>query len=411
MSSLNKAFIKAYHKSAAKSPPRSTVAAAESAVGADRSPLRDNATVPRRIDPPQAPESVRAVAESVTASPSDSLSAVTTFANETPQAASATPITVFDTGHVGVRAPHAKFAEPRPGGSAATPAQGTTPRAPGTAQSAPPAAPTGAAAAATPATAATVPPASASQTVVPLPPLDTLPINPRPVILPMTRSAPLWRPVFEVTNFVWPQLTDVLLDAAAVQFRAAAIDLGEACRRHRKLVVVTAARRGEGCTVVTLALAKALAEQQQRVILVDAHFDAPGLADRLGLATQVGWEDALSSGKPLTEALVESLEDRLIVLPLREPAPVDWRLSVARLKASFDEMRKHCDVVLVDAGPFGEAGDRRHLLSWAAGCRVDRALVVRDLRTTSDDEISEIDRQLHNCGIAQWNFVENFAAA
>ena len=221
---------------------------------------------------------------------------------------------------------------------------------------------------------------------------------------------PVWRPVFEVANFTWPKVTETLLEAAFVQFRAAAGELAEASRRYRKLVAITAAHRGEGCTAVTLALAKILAEQQ-RVVLVDAHFDAPTLADRLGVAAQVGWEENLAGDKPLIEALVESIEDRLIVLPLRQPAADDWSFSVARLKATFDELRKHCDLVLIDAGPIGEPGDRRRPLSWAAPCRVDRALVVRDLRTTDDEHMAEIDQRLHGSGIAQWNFVENFAAA
>ena len=213
----------------------------------------------------------------------------------------------------------------------------------------------------------------------PLAASDAQAVNPRLVILPMTGPSPIWRPVFEVTNFTWPELTGLLLETAAAQVRAAATELAEGSRRHRKLIAVTAAHRGEGCTVVALALAKALAEQEQRVILVNAHFDAPSLADSLGMAPQVGWEEVLAGDRQLTEALVESLEDGLTVLPMSKPAGEDWRLSVSRLKASFDELRRHCDLVLVDAGPLGESNDRRHLLSWAAPCRVDRALVVRNL--------------------------------
>ncbi len=86
-------------------------------------------------------------------------------------------------------------------------------------------------------------------------------------------------------------------------------------------------------------------------------------------------------------------------------------MSFTRLKASFDELRRHCDLILVDAGPMGEQGDRRHLLSWAAPCRVDRALVVYDTRMSGEEEITAIDHRLHGCGIAQWNFVENFSVA
>ena len=118
----------------------------------------------------------------------------------------------------------------------------------------------------------------------PLAASDAQAVNPRLVILPMTGPSPIWRPVFEVTNFTWPELTGLLLETGRRSLRAAATELAEGSRRHRKLIAVTAAHRGEGCTVVALALAKALAEQEQRVILVDAHFDAPSLADSLGIA-------------------------------------------------------------------------------------------------------------------------------
>jgi Mrp family chromosome partitioning ATPase len=392
MSSLNKAFIKAYRKSAVEAKPAGPrphfIAApagpAKTAAKVSLNPPAEHVAAVAPIAAPiVSPMIERTIAPAPVVSapvempkPLKTASVVPAVLAPEP-AADSIPITVVDRAHATVRPPHANFADP--------------PR---------------------PSTAATVI-ASPATTSAPLatPPLDTPPVSPRPVILPISGPSPVWRPVFEVSSFSWPELTDVLLEAAAAQFRAAASDLAEACRRHRKLVTVTASHRGEGCTVVALALAKALADQQQRVILVDAHFDAPGLADSLGLAAQVGLEDTLTGNKPLIEALVESLEDRVVVLPLRQPAATDWRLSIARLKSSLDELRRHCDVVLIDAGPFGDTGDRRRLLSWAAPCRVDRALVVRDLRATSDDEAAEIERRLHGCGIAQWNFVENFAVA
>ncbi|MES1213423.1 MAG: hypothetical protein ABUL64_02455 [Singulisphaera sp.] len=409
MSSLNKAFIKAYQKNAApvepaKGTPRPHFAPEAKAAKPVAASVAERAR--NDASPAAGPASVVASARESPAAPAAKVTAYSPTPAPSPppvielaqpsQVADAQPIkaeaderaappvaektsTHFDAAHHSVRAPHANFVDPpqriltaKAGVAAVTSEPGS-----GIASSAP----------------------------------DTAGMSPRPVILPITGPSPIWRPVYEVPSFIWPELTEVLLETAALQFRAAATDLAEACRRHRKLVTVTAARRGEGCTVVSLALARALVEQQHRVILVDAHFDAPAVADSLGLAAQAGLDDALRGEKPLTEALVESLEDRLVVLPLRQPLEADWRLSVARLKAPLDELRRHCDVLLIDAGPFGDVGDRRHLLSWAAPCRVDRALVVRDLRVTSDEEATEIERRLHGCGIAQWNFVENFAVA
>jgi Mrp family chromosome partitioning ATPase len=402
MSNLNKAFIEAYRKSAAHAAPAAphptkvpTIVAAPAGATLPVSATAVPAARDGRQTPPAgtADTAVKQGAGFPTIGDSASLSPPTAASAENSvvareiasasavavaSAAPLAPATIIDTAHVGIRAPHANFVDAPPSASVAA---AQAPSGPAVQPAATPAA------------------------------VEAPPINPRPVILPMTGPSPIWRPVFEVTNFTWPELAGVLLDAASAQFQAAATELADACRRHRKLVAVTAAHRGEGCTVVAIALAKALADEQQRVILVDAHYGAPAMAHSLGLAPQVGWEDVLSGEKPLTEALVESLEDGITVLPLRQPASEDWRLSVARLKASFDELRRHCDLVLVDAGPLGEAGDRRHLLSWAAPCRVDRALVVRDLRATGDGETSDIEKRLHGCGIAQWNFVENFAAA
>jgi Mrp family chromosome partitioning ATPase len=454
MSSLNKAFIKAFDKSTAAAakqsqgrgphfrPTSAKPTAAHGDVSAPPSSVVEanatrpphaahralagsallTATLPGRV-PPTAPAAE--VASTIAAT------VVTTApaAPPTPQSSGRipvpppAPITIVDSAHAGVRAPYANFVDPpqavatrptatpplhvtlppaargpAPVGRIETASSETAPTQAGSIEMA-----TSVATSNVAGTPGAIPSGTA--------PNASPPINPRPVILPISGPSPIWRPVFEVTNFTWPELTEVLLEAAAAQFRAAAGDLAEACRRHRKLVAVTAGHRGEGCTVVTLALAKALAELDQRVILVDAHFEAPGLAESLGIATQVGWEETLTGEKSLTEAMVESLEDHLTVLPLKQPANSEWRLSVARLKAAFDELRRHADVVLVDAGPFGADGDRRNLVSWAGPCRVDRALVVRDLRTTGDDETAEIERRLHGCGIAQWNFVENFAAA
>jgi Mrp family chromosome partitioning ATPase len=391
MSSLDKAFIKAYRKSSAQSlsPKPASVhhlsIVRQMAVTAVPSAEPLYVTQPNLAPakhsqprPADSDESPRSRAESI-------------GADSAARPKEPIPFTRFHAAHAEVPTPHAKFIEPPPTAPAL---------APSAADTIAPAQATG-----TVATAASSRAAEASPA-----PQDSQPSGPRPVILPLAAAALAWRPVFEVVSLSWPDVAETLLEAAFVQFRAAAGELAEASRRHRKLVAVTSAHRGEGCTSVTLALAKVLAEQQ-RVAVVDAHFDSPTLADSLGMAAQVGWEETLMGDKPLTEALVESIEDRLIVLPLRQPAAEDWNFSVPRLKASFDELRKHCDLVLIDAGPIGEPGDRRRPLAWAAPCRVDRALVVRDLRTTGNDQVTEIDRRLQGSGIAQWNFVDNFAAA
>jgi Mrp family chromosome partitioning ATPase len=232
-----------------------------------------------------------------------------------------------------------------------------------------------------------------------------------PIVLPITSVAAQWRPMFELNSFKWPAMVEAILAAVPGQLMAAAGELAEAARRHRKLVAVAGATSGDGVTSLTLALARTLLEQQQRVVLVDAHFAAPRLAESLGVTPQAAWDENLSGEKPLAETLIDSLNDRVTLLPLREPALPDWRPREARLKSTFDELRRHYDIVLVDAGPLGDGQDRQQLLSWAEPCRVDRALVVLDARVGSPEWMNDVESRLQGCGIAQWNFIENFFAA
>ncbi|HEY2841902.1 MAG TPA: cellulose synthase operon protein YhjQ/BcsQ [Pirellulales bacterium] len=282
----------------------------------------------------------------------------------------AIPFAMIDSAHASVKAPHAKFVPP-------SVAPHVAPSAPKTS------------------------PAEA-------------PILARPQSTPFHSSSSVsnvWQPVFELSNFIWPEITEAILAAAPGQLQTAATDLAEACRRHRKLVAVTGVRGGEGCSVIAMTLARALAAQQQKVVLVDAHFAAPRLANCLGVAAEVGWEESLAGERPLAEAVVQSIADQMALLPLKQPTPADWRLAETRLKSCFDELRRHFDVVLIDAGPLGEPSDKRHLLAWAAPCRVDRALVVLDGRSAIEQDMADVDNRLQACGIAQWSFVDNFAAA
>lgn len=408
MSSLNKAFLKAYQKTGSKAQPAAPVAAPT----ANAPPIAGAAVAAPHFaaQPAVAVESAVTLATklrvaSATANPAASASsslvvdtsptAPLTTTPDSPAAVSVAPgsssaaptsaspaqppatFAIVDMAHTPLKAPHAKFAPPA------------------------------AAAAAAAGPAATVTTAPKAPTVEP--PLLTRP--PAPIVHSPAPTSTVWQPLFELSNFSWPEITDAILAAAPGQLQTAATDLAEACRRHRKLVAVTGVHGGEGCSVIAMTLARALAAQQQKVVLVDAHFAAPRLANCLGVAAEVGWEESLAGDRPLAEAVVQSIADHVALAPLKKPTPADWRLADIRLKSCFDELRRHFDVVLIDAGPMGEPSDKRQLLAWAAPCRVDRALVVLDGRSAIEEAIAEVDTRLQGCGIAQWSFVDNFAAA
>jgi Mrp family chromosome partitioning ATPase len=223
------------------------------------------------------------------------------------------------------------------------------------------------------------------------------------------RSRQPLRPVFEVPRFSWPSIVKTLSAVAEAQIAVLARALTAASRQGQKLVLVTGCARGEGRTTLSLALGKALASPARKILLVDADFEHSQLADALGVLPQVGWDDVLWGNQPLAEALIESLDDHLSLLPLRQPSAAPQRRTpAAQWKASLGELTQNYDIVLLDAGPLTDDRKSCDTAALAAQHPIDSALVVRDLRRAGADAAREVGRRLVACDITHWNIVENF---
>ena len=86
--------------------------------------------------------------------------------------------------------------------------------------------------------------------------------------------------------------------------------------------------------------------------MVDANLPDPKLAQALGLLPEVGWEASLSAGLPLAEVAVESITDRLTVVPLlAAPAePGGQGAEASRAVADLETLAQNYDAVLLDLG-------------------------------------------------------------
>lgn len=223
------------------------------------------------------------------------------------------------------------------------------------------------------------------------------------------RSRQPLRPVFEVPRFSWPSVVKTLSVTAEAQIAVLTRAMTAASRQGQKLVLITGCARGEGRTTLSLTLGKALASPARKVLLVDADFEHAQLADALGVMPQVGWDDVLWGNQPLAEALIESLDDHLSLLPLRQPAVGSQRRTpAAQWKASLSELTQNYDIVLLDAGPLTDERKACDTAALAAQHPIDSALVVCDLRRASADVARDVGRRLVACDITRWNIVENF---
>ena len=147
-----------------------------------------------------------------------------------------------------------------------------------------------------------------------------------------------------------------------------------------------------------LCAARRLAARGLKVVMVDADFDHPKLARRLGLLPEAGWEEVLAGGLPLAEVLIESLEDRVALLPL--PGPLSTESGLPDPAASLDLLRRHYDLVLVDLGEVGAEAAARN---W-----IDAVVLVHDVRSTPRAELVRATRRLQAAGQVELGVAENF---
>ncbi|MBX3411662.1 MAG: hypothetical protein KF708_03000 [Pirellulales bacterium] len=216
---------------------------------------------------------------------------------------------------------------------------------------------------------------------------------------------------FEVPRFAWPAMCDTLIRNAEGLFESLADALVAAGHDGHNRVVFTGTCSGAGCTTIALAVARRLAADGHSVVLVDANWRHPQLAARLGMRPECGWREIVEERLPVDEALVESRDDRLSLLPLveRSDAPTAG-LDAAALANHVARLGRHYDLVLIDAGALDAAPAvgfelTAHLVNLA-----DVAILVQDMRA-KQQESERLQEALDRAGLAWWGTVENFVPA
>lgn len=122
-----------------------------------------------------------------------------------------------------------------------------------------------------------------------------------------------------------------------------------------KRVVVTAAGRGDGRTTVAANLAVALAAEGLRVVILDADFRRPQVAQLFDVPEEPGLGDVLGTGLALGRAARPTEIPGLWAIPAG-PArgnPADL-LDMAELEAVLQEVDERTDVAVLDAPPLSE---------------------------------------------------------
>jgi capsular exopolysaccharide synthesis family protein len=156
-----------------------------------------------------------------------------------------------------------------------------------------------------------------------------------------------------------------------------------------KTVLATSAVSGEGKTSVALGLARAAAQSERKVILVEADLRRPTLEQRLGLdRSPVGLTTALHSGDDPLELLrapIPGLENFFSLLP-SGPIPLNATslMNPVRLAEIFDALKAHAEFVVIDSAPVLPVADTRVLLD---GIDLDACLIIARAGVTTRDQV------------------------
>src|SRR5207244_4111620 len=117
-----------------------------------------------------------------------------------------------------------------------------------------------------------------------------------------------------------------------------------------------------------------------KVAIVDADFASGKLAEYLGLGIERGWEAVLDGGETVWEVMIESMKDRLAILPfVSKTADESTASSSYRIAATLQELANQYEVLIVDAGPIVMESSA---LTWLlkSGSGVDSLILAHDFR-------------------------------
>ena len=184
--------------------------------------------------------------------------------------------------------------------------------------------------------------------------------------------------------------------AVAESFRAALTSIlfsGQNGSRPRVLTL-TSAQPSEGKTTVASNLAIALAEVDQRVLLIDGDLRRPRLHEIFQLTREHGLSDLLKDRAPFGEkslngSIRETSVNNLFVLPSGDDSARATNLLYSeRMSEALEHFEQEFDTVLIDTPPMMQIPDARIL-----GRMSDAViLVVRAGQTTRDAALAARQR-------------------
>jgi Mrp family chromosome partitioning ATPase len=222
-------------------------------------------------------------------------------------------------------------------------------------------------------------------------------------------AEPPFKPMLQVDRFIWPSVCNRLVSTATAELDSIEEAITAAKDQGIKTLAIAGCRRGEGGTTLLLCAARGLAEQGLRVAIVDADLADPQIAGRLGLQPQFGWDTVMDGLLPLSEVVIEAVDNRVGLLPLHESLVAKKDLAIQRstLTDACKTLAATYDLVLIDIGSLEDFLGYQASSGKKTLCPLEAAILVQDDRATSADDLKEMENRLSLAGIQPLGVVQN----
>ena len=160
--------------------------------------------------------------------------------------------------------------------------------------------------------------------------------------------------------------------------------------RKERTIVITSPNFGEGKSTATANLAVSIAQQGEKVLVIDANLREPTIHEIFKLENEIGLTNILIGKATLEEAITKTEIGRLDVLT---SGPVPFNpvelLSSAAMEVLIQKVMEQYDSILFDSPPVLEVTDTSVLAD-----RCDGVLLVLSCNHTVNDDALEAKRIL-----------------
>ena len=181
-----------------------------------------------------------------------------------------------------------------------------------------------------------------------------------------------------------------------------AVEVGRE-QESAQVLMVTSPNEGDGKTTIALNLARTMAMENKKVLLVDANLNTPEVALAFQLGDVRGLSDALKTDSPPDDYVVEV--DGVHILPggdaVDNPADI---LATRSFREFLQNARKHYDVVILDCPPAVGYPDTIVLARNADG-----VIITYRARHTSTTDAENANESMQSVGVPTVGVVLNMA--